>query len=98
MVTGLFEGYNTMDAIAGLAFSIVIVGSLRSKGFKTKKSLVNGTITAAQFTALKTVAATADADKGLRTAVAAALGKASLKPAQRLELAKALAIAAVTGD
>jgi len=47
MVTGLFEGYNTMDAIAGLAFSIVIVGSLRSKGFKTKKSLVNGTITAA---------------------------------------------------
>ncbi|MCT1428627.1 MULTISPECIES: branched-chain amino acid transport system II carrier protein [Corynebacterium] len=47
MVTGLFEGYNTMDAIAGLAFSIVIVGSLRSKGFETKKSLVNGTITAA---------------------------------------------------
>lgn len=47
MVTGLFEGYNTMDAIAGLAFSIVIVGSLRSKGFKTRKSLVNGTITAA---------------------------------------------------
>ena len=47
MVTGLFEGYNTMDAIAGLAFSIVIVGALRSKGFKTKKSLINGTITAA---------------------------------------------------
>ncbi len=47
MVTGLFEGYNTMDAIAGLAFSIVIVGSLRSKGFKTQKSLVKGTITAA---------------------------------------------------
>ena len=47
MVTGLFEGYNTMDAIAGLAFSIVIVGSLRSKGFQTKKSLINGTITAA---------------------------------------------------
>lgn len=47
MVTGLFEGYNTMDAIAGLAFSIVIVASLRSKGFKTRKSLVNGTITAA---------------------------------------------------
>ena len=47
MVTGLFEGYNTMDAIAGLAFSIVIVGSLRSKGFETKKPLVNGTITAA---------------------------------------------------
>ncbi|MGV0326760.1 branched-chain amino acid transport system II carrier protein [Corynebacterium confusum] len=47
MVTGLFEGYNTMDAIAGLAFSIVIVGSLRSKGFKSTKSLMGGTITAA---------------------------------------------------
>ncbi|MDD7582423.1 branched-chain amino acid transport system II carrier protein [Corynebacterium sp. 32222D000AT] len=46
MVTGLFEGYNTMDAIAGLAFSIVIVGSLRSKGFKSTKSLMGGTITA----------------------------------------------------
>lgn len=47
MVTGLFEGYNTMDAIAGLAFSIVIVSSLRAKGFSDKRHRVNGTITAA---------------------------------------------------
>ncbi|MDY5840931.1 MAG: branched-chain amino acid transport system II carrier protein [Corynebacterium camporealensis] len=46
MVTGLFEGYNTMDAIAGLAFSIVIVASLREKGFKTKGAQVRSTITA----------------------------------------------------
>ncbi|APT93727.1 hypothetical protein CPHO_07380 [Corynebacterium phocae] len=32
MVAGLFEGYNTMDAIAGLAFGIVIISSLRAKG------------------------------------------------------------------
>ena len=44
-VTGLFEGYNTMDAIAGLAFSIVIVTSLRSKGFSTDRALLRGTIT-----------------------------------------------------
>ncbi|AMO92340.1 branched-chain amino acid transport system II carrier protein [Corynebacterium simulans] len=47
MVTGLFEGYNTMDAIAGLAFSIVIVTSLKSKGFKEGKPVVSGTIAAA---------------------------------------------------
>ncbi|HFG8772800.1 branched-chain amino acid transport system II carrier protein [Corynebacterium striatum] len=47
MVTGLFEGYNTMDAIAGLAFSIVIVSSLQSKGFKAGKQVISGTITAA---------------------------------------------------
>ena len=46
-VTGLFEGYNTMDAIAGLAFSIVIVTSLRSKGFSTNRALLRGTITSA---------------------------------------------------
>lgn len=46
-VTGLFEGYNTMDAIAGLAFSIVIVNSLRSKGFSKNTELLRGTIISA---------------------------------------------------
>ncbi|OFK93669.1 amino acid:cation symporter [Corynebacterium sp. HMSC068H04] len=46
-VTGLFEGYNTMDAIAGLAFSIVIVTSLRSKGFSKNSELLRGTILSA---------------------------------------------------
>ena len=43
-VTGLFEGYNTMDAIAGLAFGIVIISALRTKGFGDGKHLVRGTI------------------------------------------------------
>ncbi|WP_042533382.1 branched-chain amino acid transport system II carrier protein [Corynebacterium singulare] len=46
-VTGLFEGYNTMDAIAGLAFSIVIVNSLRSKGFSKNTELLRGTVVSA---------------------------------------------------
>lgn len=45
-VTGLFEGYNTMDAIAGLAFSIVIVTSMQAKGFKPGKQAVSATIIA----------------------------------------------------
>ena len=44
MVTGLFEGYNTMDAIAGLAFGIVIISSLRSKGFGRGGTLIRSTI------------------------------------------------------
>ncbi|WP_278756282.1 branched-chain amino acid transport system II carrier protein [Corynebacterium stationis] len=44
MVTGLFEGYNTMDAIAGLAFGIVIIGSLRAKGFGSGGTLVRSTV------------------------------------------------------
>ena len=46
-VTGLFEGYNTMDAIAGLAFSIVIVNSLRTKGFSKNSELLRGTVISA---------------------------------------------------
>ncbi|QPK78628.1 branched-chain amino acid transport system II carrier protein [Corynebacterium lizhenjunii] len=49
MVTGLFEGYNTMDAIAGLAFSIVIVSSLRTKGFGPGAPVIKATITAASI-------------------------------------------------
>ena len=44
MVTGLFEGYNTMDAISGLAFGIVVIAALRTKGFKPGKSMVRGTM------------------------------------------------------
>ena len=44
LVTGLFEGYNTMDSIAGLAFGIVVITSLRAKGFKSGKQLVRGTV------------------------------------------------------
>ncbi|OIR46022.1 branched-chain amino acid transport system II carrier protein [Corynebacterium sp. NML140438] len=44
--TGLLEGYLTMDSIAALAFSIVVISTLRSKGFPEGKKLVNGTIAA----------------------------------------------------
>lgn len=47
MVAGLFQGYNTMDAIAGLAFAIVVVSSLQSKGFKSGAPVIKGTITSA---------------------------------------------------
>lgn len=43
---GLLEGYLTMDAIAALAFSIVVISVLRHQGLKEGKSLVTGTISA----------------------------------------------------
>lgn len=43
--TGLLEGYLTMDSIAGLAFGIVIISTLRTKGFSEGGQLVRGTIT-----------------------------------------------------
>lgn len=43
--SGLLEGYLTMDSIAGLAFGIVIISTLRTKGFAEGGQLVRGTIT-----------------------------------------------------
>ncbi len=43
---GLLEGYLTMDSIAALAFSIVVISTLRHRGFNEGKELVGGTITA----------------------------------------------------
>lgn len=43
---GLIEGYLTMDAIAALAFSIVVISVLRHQGLKEGRSLVTGTISA----------------------------------------------------
>ena len=44
--SGLLEGYLTMDSIAALAFSIVIISNLRAKGFKEGGEIVRGTILA----------------------------------------------------
>jgi len=41
-VTGFLEGYFTMDAVAALAFGIVVINSLKDKGAKTKSELVRG--------------------------------------------------------
>lgn len=41
---GLLQGYLTMDSIAALAFSIVVISTLRYKGFPEGPTLVRGTI------------------------------------------------------
>ncbi|MCF4006172.1 branched-chain amino acid transport system II carrier protein [Corynebacterium uropygiale] len=43
---GLVEGYLTMDALAALAFGIVVISSLRMRGLKEGHQLVHGTIRA----------------------------------------------------
>ena len=43
---GVLEGYLTMDSIAALAFSIVVISSLHAKGFTEGKPLVRSTILA----------------------------------------------------
>src|SRR5699024_463638 len=43
-LAGFLEGYFTLDAIAALAFAIVIINGLRSQGVKEKKDLVRGTV------------------------------------------------------
>lgn len=39
LVNGFLEGYNTMDALAGLAFGVTVVTAVRGMGFKDSKSL-----------------------------------------------------------
>lgn len=41
-VSGFLEGYNTMDSLAALAFGIIVVASLRSKGVADGPRLVRG--------------------------------------------------------
>lgn len=41
---GFLEGYFTMDAIAALAFGIVIINGLKDKGVTRKKDLIQGTL------------------------------------------------------
>ena len=42
-LSGFLEGYYTMDAIAALAFGIVIINGLRASGVSKKKDLIRGT-------------------------------------------------------
>lgn len=39
LVNGFLEGYNTMDALAGLAFGVTVVTAVRGMGFKDSKSV-----------------------------------------------------------
>lgn len=39
LVNGFLEGYNTMDALAGLAFGVTVVTAVRGMGFKNSKTV-----------------------------------------------------------
>ena len=43
-ISGLLEGYNTLDAIASLVFGMIIITSLRTHGFKQGKQLFRATV------------------------------------------------------
>ncbi|HFI0666062.1 TPA: branched-chain amino acid transport system II carrier protein [Streptococcus suis] len=55
--TGFIEGYNTLDALAAVAFSVVAVNTLKQLGFSSKKEYVStiwsvGLVVALAFSAL----------------------------------------------
>lgn len=50
--TGLLEGYNTMDALAGLAFGIVVVDVIRRLGVKEPEEVAGSTVRAGLFSAI----------------------------------------------
>ena len=50
--TGLLEGYNTMDALAGLAFGIIVVDAIRRLGVTEPGQIARDTIRAGVFSAL----------------------------------------------
>ncbi|UPW81530.1 branched-chain amino acid transport system II carrier protein [Lysinibacillus sp. Ag94] len=49
---GFLEGYFTMDAVAALAFGIVIINGLKDKGATDKKDLIRGTVSAGLIAAV----------------------------------------------
>ena len=50
--TGLLEGYNTMDALAGLAFGIIVVDAIRQLGVTEPGQIARDTVRAGVFSAL----------------------------------------------
>lgn len=49
---GFLEGYFTMDAIAALAFGIVVIQALKAKGATTNRQLIKGTVGAGVIAAV----------------------------------------------
>ena len=49
---GFLEGYNTMDALAGLAFGIIVVNVIRSLGVEEPKAVAGNTVKAGIFSSL----------------------------------------------
>lgn len=50
--TGLLEGYNTMDALAGLAFGIIVVEAIRSLGVTKPAAVAKNTVYAGIFSSI----------------------------------------------
>ena len=50
--TGLLEGYNTMDVLAGLAFGIVVVEAIRGLGAEEPGEIAKSTVKAGLFSSL----------------------------------------------
>lgn len=50
--TGLLEGYNTMDALAGLAFGIIVVRAIRGLGVTEPGEVAKNTILAGVFSSV----------------------------------------------
>ncbi|MEG1461976.1 MAG: branched-chain amino acid transport system II carrier protein, partial [Anaerorhabdus sp.] len=42
--TGFIQGYNTLDALASLAFGIIVIGTLRNKGVNEPKNIAMDTV------------------------------------------------------
>lgn len=49
---GFLEGYNTLDALAGLAFGIVVVNVLKKQGIEDSESVAKNTVKAGIFSCL----------------------------------------------
>lgn len=49
---GVLEGYNTMDALAGLAFGIIVVNAIRGLGVKEPAAVAKSTVLAGVFSSL----------------------------------------------
>lgn len=54
--TGFVEGYLTMDAIAALAFGIIVVNAFRERGITSKRQLVASTLKAGIITGIGLIA------------------------------------------
>ena len=50
--TGFLEGYNTMDALAGLAFGIIVVNVIRDLGVEEPRDIAGCTVKAGVFSCL----------------------------------------------
>ena len=52
LITGFLEGYNTLDALSGLAFGIIVINEIRRMGVDEPASIAKSTISAGVFSCL----------------------------------------------